>query len=205
MAQEVEDRCEYKGFAGSCREPTYSNSLRCILHADLPSDPADAKKLKELKVKKFGEKKGQKDFNFEGATLIEVFFRDEYIEDAIFINTVFIGSTRFERVTFFRAHFDGAIFRGDEDEQHQNVSFEGAIFVGEAPFSHAEFKLPVMFQAEFHDYANFIRATFRKEAWFTGATFGNGANFLRGTFEETSCHSGPPTSEVPCRSKKLNF
>jgi hypothetical protein len=188
MKKQTEDeKCDYECVVGLCGKPVYSNLAKCVLHAELPRDKVEAQRLKEKKREEFARKKDDDDFDFEGAIIFDAFFSDKKnIEDANFVKTIFVGSTLFEGVTFKRvAEFDQAIFRGDDvDKDYQNVSFEGATFEGEARFPHADFELPVRFQATFKDYADFLRANFRKEAWFAGATFANGANFYDATFEE---------------------
>ncbi len=179
--------CEYKFHNGErCKEKALPNSKYCVLHIDLPEDKEtfmthgdthehknnkifsyqseEFKRINKLKKEKVEEKVNKRDFNFEGAKLLEVDFSGMKIEHSV----------NFEDAVIIRdARFNGAEIDGD-------VWFVGAEIRGSARFEGAEIRGNAQFEkAKIGEAAWFGGAEIRGAAWFGGAEIGEAAWFRR--------------------------
>ncbi|ELZ79656.1 hypothetical protein C455_08727 [Haloferax larsenii JCM 13917] len=157
------------------------------------------------------------DASFRQATFDYVTFEGaQFTAGSDFEHVIFGGDARFDRVTFQEmadfdearfdddvsfadvrfmqlAEFRGVEFNGGSRTTHDDVTFEGAVFEGEADYKLARFRFSDFKDAVFKGSVNFDRATFTArtdchrlvvsdELDLSFATFQGGANFDESRF-----------------------
>ena len=176
--------CEYKFHNGErCKEKALPNSKYCVLHIDLPEDKEseEFKRINKLKKEKVEEKVNKRDFNFEGAKLLEVDFSGMKIEHSV----------NFEDAVIIRdARFNGSEIDGD-------VWFIGAEIRGDARFEGAGIGRNAQFEkAKIGEAVSFGGAEIRGAALFGGAEIGEAAWFRRAKVGGDACFDGAKIGEV---------
>jgi uncharacterized protein YjbI with pentapeptide repeats len=120
-------------------------------------------------------------------------FRTAHLEDVDFSDTVFGGTTRFDRAAFSGdAFFNRAAFSGDV--RFRGAAFSGgawfheAAFSGDADFGRAAFSGPAQLGwSAFSGGAWFHEAAFSRDAWFAHAAFSGNACFEEAAFSGNAC------------------
>ena len=198
--------CEYKFHNGErCKEKALPNSKYCVLHIDLPEDKEseEFKRINKLKKEKVEEKVNKRDFNFEGAKLLEVDFSGMKIEHSVnFEDAVIIRDARFNGSEIDGdVWFVGAKIRGDArfngSEIDGDVWFIGAEIRGDARFEGAGIGRNAQFEkAKIGEAVSFGGAEIRGAALFGGAEIGEAAWFRRAKVGGDACFDGAKIGEV---------
>ncbi len=147
--------CKYEG----CNEEVFEDSDYCILHLELPENEnsAEFKRINSLKEKKVQEKIGNENFNFKGAKLFEVNFREVSIDKSNLLNPInlnFINSKINGNITFEKSQIRGNILF-DNSQIQGDVFFIDSGVVGKISFNYAKVK-----NINFTKHTSFLNISF---------------------------------------------